>query len=601
MKIKILVCHHRPYPFVRNECFLPIHVGKETSNHPLDYAVSDNTGDNISEKNDSWCELTALYWAWKNLDADYFGLMHYRRLLHFGAEGNGCHVFNNITQKEVKSYGWTPEIVEKVCSRYDVITGPVWNIHPVGLPENIMNARDFYAREHDVRALDIVTDIVKERYPDCYLPLLQSLSETTCVWGNIAVMKSLYFQEYCSFLFDVLTEAERRIDISGYDKYQRRVFGFLAERLLNAWLTYARNTYPGLRTGTLPLVYGVAEKPALINLHPEEGGERRKTGRMSVCMSFDDAYAAHASVAITSMLANAAPGQEIDVFIICDARLCRENREKIRSMSTADVTFHFLEVEPGMLPALPLNRQYISLNTYYRLLMLRLLPSGIDKVLYLDSDVVVCSSLADLWDVQMDDCCIAGVPDEGGVLQARRLHPHAGPDYINAGVLLFNIAQIGMRFPDMLVVCAERYYRHRHLITLQDQDILNITFRDSIYVLPLKWNVSSRMFTYNDLEHGYSVDMATEAINAPGILHYTDSKKPWNFFCEHPLRHLYWQYRSQCPFRTLSLREKFIRRYQGRVQYTLRGNSVALRICRVEFSLPRKIVFLMLKILRHLR
>lgn len=600
MKIKILVCHHRPYPFVKNECFLPIHVGKANSDLLLDYAVSDNTGFNISEKNASWCELTALYWAWKNLDADYLGLMHYRRLLHFGTEGNGCYVFNDITQKEVAAYGWTPEKVEKICSQYDIITSPVWNIHPAGLPDNIINGRDFYAREHDVRALDIVTHIVKERHPECYLPLLQSLSETTCVWGNIAVMKSLYFHEYCTFLFDILEEAERRIDTSNYDSYQCRIFGFLAERLLNAWLTYARNIYPGLRIGSLPLVYGVVEKPVLLNLHPVEVSGR-KTERMSVCMSFDDAYAPHASVTISSMLSHAAQGQEIDVYIICDARLCKENREKIRSMGGADVTFYFLDVEPGKLPALPLNRKYISLNTYYRLLMLRLLPPGLNKILYLDSDIVVCSSLKDLWEIQMDNYCIAGVSDEGGVLQARRLYPYAGPDYINAGVLMFNIAQINMQYPDMFIACAEQYYRHRNIITLQDQDILNLTFRDSIRVLPLKWNVSSRMFTYNDLEHVYSVDMATKAINSPGILHYTDSKKPWNFFCEHPLRHIYWLYRIQGPFNVLSLREKIVRKCQGWLQYRLMGTNIVFKLWRIEFLLPRSVVFVLSRIIRRAR
>lgn len=602
MRIKILVCHHKPFPFVINACFLPIQVGRSSSERVLNYAIPDNVGDNISEKNASWCELTALYWAWKNLEADYYGLMHYRRLLHFGAKGSGCYIFSDITQKEVASFGWTPEAVTLACDRYDIITGPEWNIHPAGLPERVMSAREFYAREHDVRALDIVTEIVRERYPDYYFPLLQSLSETSCTWGNIAVMRSLYFHEYCSFLFDVLGEAERRIDTSGYDDYQRRVFGFLAERLLNGWLAYARTAYPGLRTGILPLVYGVAEKPVLHNQHPEDAPRaERKTSRMTICMSFDDRYAPHAAVAISSALRHVSPDQEIDIFVICDARLSEANRIKIRTMGRAEVTFHFPEVTPDMLPPLPLNRKYISLNTYYRLLMLRLLPQDINRVLYLDSDVVVCSSLAEIWETPMEEYCIAGVPDEGDVLQCRRLYPHAGPEYINAGVVLFNVAQINQRFPDMLVACAERYYRHRDLITLQDQDMLNLTFRGSIRCLPLKWNVSSRMFTSNDLEHAYSIDMAAEAINNPGILHYTDSKKPWNLFCDHPLRQLYWRYRRDTPFSALSLRERFIRRWQGRVQYTHRGTHVEFRLCRLRFSLPRKGGLVLFRTLKALR
>lgn len=590
MNIKILVCHHKAYPFLKNECFLPVQVGKSLSKVSLDYAQPDNTGNNISVKNDSWCEITALYWAWKNLDADYYGLMHYRRLLHFAANDDGCYFFHDITDKEIQKFGWSPDAVQDVCAQYDIITGPVWNIHPAGLPEKVMSARDFYAREHDIRALDTVTDIVRERYPDHYLPLLQSLSDTRCAWGNIAVMKSLYFHEYCQFLFGVLEEAERRIDIPVDDSYQRRIFGFLAERLMNAWLTYARGMYPDLRTGTLPLVYGVTEKPVLHNLQPDTHSVGHKTDRIKICMSFDDNYARHADVTINSLIRNSAPGQEIDFYIICDARLSASNREKIRSAyaQNAEVIFHFLTVSPGMLPALPLNRKYISLNTYYRLLMQRLLPTGVDKIIYLDSDVVVCQNVAELWETEMDGYCLAGVQDEGGVLQARRLHPLTNPDYINAGVLLFNLREINHRFPDMFITCSEHYYRNRELITLQDQDILNITFKDSIKILPLKWNVSSRMFTFNELEHRYTQTQVSEAINAPALLHYTDSKKPWGIFCDHPLRHLYWQYRAVGNYAALTLRERFIRQFQGSIQYRITADKALIRLYKLEFSIPVK-------------
>ena len=80
MKAVILVATHKAYPMPSDSLYLPIHVGKELSHEELSYS-SDNTGDHISAKNPNYCELTALYWAWKNLEADYIGLAHYRR--HF--------------------------------------------------------------------------------------------------------------------------------------------------------------------------------------------------------------------------------------------------------------------------------------------------------------------------------------------------------------------------------------------------------------------------------------------------------------------------------------------------------------------------------------
>ena len=75
--IKIIVATHKKYQMPTEEIYIPIHVGAE-GKEKLEY-VPDNTGENISVKNPYYCELTGLYWAWKNLDAEYIGLVHYRR------------------------------------------------------------------------------------------------------------------------------------------------------------------------------------------------------------------------------------------------------------------------------------------------------------------------------------------------------------------------------------------------------------------------------------------------------------------------------------------------------------------------------------------
>ena len=79
-RIKILISYHKESEIITSEIMKPIQVGAKAS--PLDLGIlRDDQGTNISDKNDRYCELTAQYWAWKNLDADYYGFMHYRR--HF--------------------------------------------------------------------------------------------------------------------------------------------------------------------------------------------------------------------------------------------------------------------------------------------------------------------------------------------------------------------------------------------------------------------------------------------------------------------------------------------------------------------------------------
>ena len=79
MKIKVIIAAHKQYLMPDKDCYLPVQVGSAL--HKAVGYTPDNTGDNISEKNPYYCELTGLYWAWKNLPADVLGLVHYRRYM----------------------------------------------------------------------------------------------------------------------------------------------------------------------------------------------------------------------------------------------------------------------------------------------------------------------------------------------------------------------------------------------------------------------------------------------------------------------------------------------------------------------------------------
>ena len=94
--IKVIVATHKKYEMPNDKMYIPIHVGSEGKKE-LGY-VKDNTGDNISDKNSYFCELTGLYWAWKNLDFDYLGLVHYRR--HFCLKKKSKNKFCNVMNLE---------------------------------------------------------------------------------------------------------------------------------------------------------------------------------------------------------------------------------------------------------------------------------------------------------------------------------------------------------------------------------------------------------------------------------------------------------------------------------------------------------------------
>ena len=103
---------HKKYQMPRDEMYLPLHVGCEGKEN-IGFQ-GDNTGENISTKNPNFCELTGLYWAWKNLDAEYIGLVHYRR--HFTTK-------KYIPIKENKKYEivLSKKEIEEKLKKYDII------------------------------------------------------------------------------------------------------------------------------------------------------------------------------------------------------------------------------------------------------------------------------------------------------------------------------------------------------------------------------------------------------------------------------------------------------------------------------------------------
>ena len=215
MDVKIIVATHKTYRMPSDEMYIPVHVGAAGKNS-LGY-TGDNTGDNISENNKNYCELTGLYWAWKNLNADYIGLSHYRR--HFSIKPQSDRWASILTKEQL-------ELLLKDC---DVV---------LPKPRNYFIESNYsqYAHAHHAIDLDTTRAILSEKYPE-YIPVYDNyMKRTTGHRFNMFIMKKEKFDAYCSWLFDVLFELERRLDISQYSQNDSRVFGFVSERLIDAWL-----------------------------------------------------------------------------------------------------------------------------------------------------------------------------------------------------------------------------------------------------------------------------------------------------------------------------------------------------------------------------
>lgn len=218
MDIKILVATHKKYWMPDDEMYLPIYVGQFGKND-IGYQ-GDDTGDNISVRNNDFCELTALYWGWKNLHNKYMGLAHYRR--HFSMKQ---YVFGEENKKKAVL---TRSELENILVSTDIVLAAKRKYY-------IETNSSHYKHAHQAIWLDETEKIIQDNYPE-YIDSFQLVSKRN--WAhmfNMMIMRKDYFDAYCEWLFSILFELERRVDKSSVVP-EPRLYGYISELLLDVWL-----------------------------------------------------------------------------------------------------------------------------------------------------------------------------------------------------------------------------------------------------------------------------------------------------------------------------------------------------------------------------
>lgn len=229
--VKIIVATHKKYQMPEDKMYLPLHVGCEGKNE-IGYQ-GDNTGDNISLKNPNYCELTGLYWSWKNLSNDYIGLVHYRR--HFSMRAQKLQ-----NEKDKFKLVLTNNELQEKLDKYDIILPKKRNYF-------IETIYSHYEHTMHIEPFIETGKIIKEKYPEYYAQF-ENLKHTTKMHAfNMFVMKKEYLNKYCEWLFDILFELEKRIDINQYDAFHARVFGRISERLLDVWINTNNLNYDEIK------------------------------------------------------------------------------------------------------------------------------------------------------------------------------------------------------------------------------------------------------------------------------------------------------------------------------------------------------------------
>lgn len=257
--LKIYCFYYKPCEIiVHDKCYLPIWVGKSTNNNYPEL-TGDNTGDNISSKNKYYSELTGLYWVWKNTNTDIVGSCHYRRYFTNAKEpflyqlkrllyytfGLNKKRFGLIYTKNISF--WKNKILSEsetieLLKNYDAIL-PLRRKFKYTLKEH-------YRRYHDLKELDLVNAILEEFCPEYISSFNQMLKGKRLFANNMFILKLETFEELMKWLFHILFEIEKRIDLNNFQGYKERIFGFLSERLITLWIYHNKINFK-----ELPLIY----------------------------------------------------------------------------------------------------------------------------------------------------------------------------------------------------------------------------------------------------------------------------------------------------------------------------------------------------------
>lgn len=208
MSTTIFVMAHRPYAAPADPTFKTVFVGAKGKEDIVPGCLRDDDGDdNISDLNAYFSELTGIYWVWKNYKGqENIGICHYRRF---------------FTDDRLEKL--TSSQFDAILKDYDLITSK--NI------KTDITYRQTFARAHNIADLDAVGDVIKRIYPEYGAAFDEVMAGHDQYFGNIFVMNRQLYDEYCEWMFTILMEAMPSIDMTGYNAYQQRVYGFLTENL----------------------------------------------------------------------------------------------------------------------------------------------------------------------------------------------------------------------------------------------------------------------------------------------------------------------------------------------------------------------------------
>ena len=284
-----------------------------------------------------------------------------------------------------------------------------------------------------------------------------------------------------------------------------------------------------------------------------------KNDILSVIYSSDDNYAQHMGVSIYSLLEHNKEFVQVQIYII-ENNISEENKKKLQMMVNSFKNAELIWIDFSNWKAqLNLKMEWkLSISAYARLFVSSMIPDTVERILYLDCDMLICDSLIELWSVDLEENIIGAVQDAVNDETKGAVGVASAQRYFNSGMLLIDMKK--WRDHEIEKLSAKFISDHRGQVRHHDQGVLNGVLNNKWMILPLRYNLMTIHFIYNrdnimkyfeNRADFYTEQEMEESRKKPAILHFTPSftTRPWVKNCKHPLKEKYWDTLEKTPWR----------------------------------------------------
>ena len=562
-RVRIFVTTHKNVDTFESDVLQPVQVGDKSGGRRFTWTLHDDDGENISELNPMYCELTTQYWAWKNVDADYYGFCHYRRYFDFSPERHEENSWGEIMDSYVNEasqhrYCLDDESICCAVEGFDVITTEFKDLRrfPSGGATPIEHYRSAVRLHY--ADLEHVIEILKDMHPDYAQDADEFLNGNVSCFCNMFVMRKAVFQAYCAWLFPILERFVQETDMSHYSQEALRTPGHLSERLFNIYYRHQMRTGCNWKTKQVQCVHFE---------HPEKHYALEPLCHMDDCrpvvpvvFASDNNYVPMLTTTIYSALKNASKDYLYDITVL-ERNISGENQERMQRFfqQFENVRLQFYNVAHIIGSyELRTSNEHISIETYYRFLIQEVLPFY-NKVLYLDSDLIVKGDIAELFNTDLGNNLLAATHDvdylgnlnmPGGERMRYSTNilgmsdPYA---YFQAGVLVLNTSAMRQLHTvrEWLEIASKPSFIY------DDQDVLNAECEGRVSYLDYEWNVmidcAGRIGSVFSFAPAGEYAAFLESRSHEKIVHYAGFEKPWKMtYCDRS--ELYWSYARETPY-----------------------------------------------------